>query len=157
MTNSIDGIFNKQKVDTGIVFGNGQRLKTVYIGDKKGIIIQKNGARVPILMKNVKYVPHLYCNLFSISAALKEGCTLEGNLNKLMLTKKGQNYVFDRRVKSGKGFLFAMKVKNIKKSSDFYKLSSQKTKNKRSELMTVHRILGHPSETITRASGLKFG
>ena len=27
MTNSIDGMFNKQKVDTGIVFGNGQRLK----------------------------------------------------------------------------------------------------------------------------------
>ena len=66
MTNSIDGMFNKQKVDTGIVFGNGQRLKAVYIGDKKGIVIQKNGARVPILMKNVKYVPQLYCNLFAV-------------------------------------------------------------------------------------------
>ena len=72
-------MFNKQKMDTEIVFGNGQRLKAVYIGDKKGIVMQKNGARVPILMKNAKYVPQLYCNLFSISAALKEGCTLEGN------------------------------------------------------------------------------
>ena len=92
-------------MDTGIVFGNGQRLKAVYIGNKKGIVTKKNGAMILILMENVKYVPRLYCNLFSISAALKEGCTLEGNLNRLMLTKKGQNYIFDRRVKSGKGFI----------------------------------------------------
>ncbi len=50
-----------------------------------------------------------------------------------------------------------MKVENIKKSSEFHKLSSQKTKNERSELMTAHHKLGHPSETITRATGLKFG
>ena len=46
---------------------------------------------------------------------------------------------------------------NIKKLSEFHKLSLQKTKNQRSELMTVHRIMGYPSENITRSTGLKFG
>jgi len=51
MTNSMDGMFNTKEVNTGIVFGNGQRLKAVYIGDKRGVVMQNNGARVPILMK----------------------------------------------------------------------------------------------------------
>ena len=55
-----------------------------------------------------------------------------------------------------KQFLFAMKAENIKNSSEFHKLSSQKTKNERSESMTVHLMLGHPSETITRATVLMF-
>ena len=80
MTNTLEGMKNLTKINTCIVFGNGQRLKATYIGEKAGRVIQKNGKTVPILMKNVKYVPDLYCNLFSISAALKEGYYLEGTL-----------------------------------------------------------------------------
>jgi len=58
----------------------------------------------------VKYVPQLYCNLFSITAALGEGCKLVGDIKSLELSKKGQSYVFDRKVKSGKSTLFAMKI-----------------------------------------------
>jgi len=88
MTNSMDGMFNTKEVNTGIVFGNGQRLKAVYIGDKRGVVMQKNGARVPILMKYVKYVPQLYCHLFSISAVLKEGCLLEGIFEQINIEQK---------------------------------------------------------------------
>ena len=78
MTNSPEGMFNLVKTSSGIMFGNGQRLKAEFIGDKKGTMIQKNGAGVPIFMKNVKYVPQLYCNFFSITAALKEGSKQAG-------------------------------------------------------------------------------
>ena len=64
-------MFNQKKIDSGIVFGNGQRLKAECIGDKRGLVVQKDGSKAPILMRNVKYVPQLYCNLFSITAALR--------------------------------------------------------------------------------------
>ena len=56
ITNSHEGMFNQVKTNSGIVFGNGQRLKAKFIGDKKGTVIQENGARVPILVKNSRYM-----------------------------------------------------------------------------------------------------
>ena len=110
MINNPEGMINQVKTSSGIVFGNGQRLKAEFIGDKKGTVIQKNGARVPILMKNVKYVPQLYCNFFIITAALKEGSKLEGDIKSIRLIKGGKTYEFDRRVRSGKAALFAIKI-----------------------------------------------
>ena len=84
--------------------------KAECIGDKRGLVVQKDGTKAPILMKNVNYVLQLYCDLFSIMAALGEGCKLVGDIKSLKLSKKGQSYVFDRKVKSGKSTLFAMKI-----------------------------------------------
>ena len=92
------------------MFGNGQRLKAEFIGDRKGTVMQKNGARVPILMKNVKYLSWLYSNLFSITAVLKEGRKLEGNIKGIMLIKGERSYEFDRRVRSAKAALFTIKI-----------------------------------------------
>ena len=89
-TNTLDGMKNLTKINTGIVFGNGQRLKVTYIGEKAGSVIQKDGTRVPILMKNVKFVPDLYCNLFSISAVLREGYYLEGTLKMMKISTPGK-------------------------------------------------------------------
>ena len=115
MTNNLDGMFNRTKIDSGIVFGNGQRLKAECIGDKRGLVVQKDRSKSPILMKNVKCVPQLYCNLFSITAALGEGCKLTGDIKNLTLMKNDKIYVFDRKVKSGKSTLFAMKIISNKK------------------------------------------
>ncbi len=83
MINNSDGMVNQVKINTGIVFGNGQQLKTEFIGDKSGMVVQKDGTRNPTLLKNVKYVPQLYCNLFSITASLNKGYKFEGDLKGL--------------------------------------------------------------------------
>ena len=110
MTNNLKGMRNLKKISSGIVFGNGQRLKATYVGDKKGIVVQRDGTKKVILMKNVKYVPELYCNLFSISAALKEGCTLEGDKDSIKINNSNQFYLFDQRINSGTGLLFGVKI-----------------------------------------------
>ena len=74
MTNNSDGMVNQVEINTGIVFGNGQRLKAVFIGDKRGMVVQNDDTRIPILSQNADYVHQLYCNLFSITAAFNEGC-----------------------------------------------------------------------------------
>ncbi len=70
MTNNSEGMVNQVKINTEIVFWNGQRLKEEFIGDKRGMVVQKDGTQVPILLKIVKYVLQSYCNLFSITAVL---------------------------------------------------------------------------------------
>ena len=111
-------------METRIVLGNGQRLKDVCIGNKRRIMIQENGARVPILMKNVKYVPQLYCILFSISAALKEGCKAKNERSELMtvhrmLVQPSENITRSTCLKFGKHCegcsLGKTKQKNINK------------------------------------------
>ena len=68
-------------------------------------------------MKYIKYVPQMYCNLFSITAALKEGSKLEGDIKSIRLIKGGRTYEFDRRVRNGNVALFGIKINshNIKK------------------------------------------
>ena len=61
----------------------------------------------------MKYVPDLFCNLFSIPTALKNGCILEGSQNKLVIKKGSKEYVFDEKIKSGKGMLFGIKITKI--------------------------------------------
>ena len=156
MTNNLKGMSNLEKISTGIVFGNGQRLKAVYVGDKRGTVVQKDGTKKSILMKNVKYVPEMYCNLFSISAALKEGCTLEGSKNNLKINSSNQSYVFDQQIKSGKGFLFGIKITH-KGTAVEKPRQSQAKAIKQTDFIKIHQQLGHPGEDMTRATGLKLG
>ena len=81
--------------------------------DKVGMVAQKNGETIRIRLKNVKLVPDLYVNQFSQSAALREGCTLEGSANELIIKKNDKKYTFDQKIESGKGFVFGIKVKEL--------------------------------------------
>ena len=66
----------------------------------------------------------------------------------MKISKSGKTYVFDRHVKSGKGFLFAMKISKDEQGT--------KKKERRNDLMKIHQELGHPSEDLTRATGLNL-
>ena len=52
----------------------------------------------------------------------------------MKISKSGKVYVFDRHIKSGKGFLFAMKISSNHEQGP-------KKKERRSELMKIHQEL----------------
>ena len=110
MTYSTRGMKNLKPMTSSVIFGNGQRLQSTHVGEKNGLVIQKDGTKKHMKMKNVKVVPDLFCNLFSISAALKEGCSLEGNASELTISIRKRKYRFDNKIKSGKGFVFGIKI-----------------------------------------------
>ena len=114
---------------------------------------QRDGEKKKIKMKNVKLVPDLYVNLFSLSAALKEGCDLEGSADKLTIKKGKQEYFFDRKIKSGKGYIFGIRI--MKTSVPERK--KQEKKPQSCNIMKFHEMLGHASETLTRATAKKMG
>jgi hypothetical protein len=51
-------------------------MKAIKVGSLKCHVIQRNGSSVNMTLKEVKYVPELWVNLFSISKALKKGFDL---------------------------------------------------------------------------------
>ena len=88
MTKSIEGLINLKAIESNIVLDNGEQLKATNVCDKKEeYVLQKDGSEKPILLKKVKYIPNLACNLLSISTTLQNGCTMEG-LSKMINLKK---------------------------------------------------------------------
>ena len=92
MTHSKEGMRNMRSIKSKIIFGNGQRLQSTHVGDKYRTVVQKDGVRTNIVIKDMKYVPELFCNLFSIPMSLRNGCTLEGSSNKLIIKKDNKNF-----------------------------------------------------------------
>ena len=50
-----------------ITVGSGERLKVTKIGDKAGMVIQKNVVKKNIVLRDVKHVKDLNCNLLSLT------------------------------------------------------------------------------------------
>ena len=121
MTHLKEGMTNMRPRMLWIIFGNGQRLQRMHIGDKHGVAVQREGKCTKISIQNVKYVPDLFYNLFGIPTALKNGCILEGSKNKLVIKKDAKEYIFDRKIKSGKGMLFGIKIKTNSRNKEIIK------------------------------------
>ncbi len=63
MSNSDEGIYNSQEIgDQYIKVDSGERLQIMKKGCKRCIIIQKNGARLHVVLDNVYYVLKLWYN-----------------------------------------------------------------------------------------------
>ncbi len=54
--------------------GNGEYAYSQKQGMKKMMIIGSNGEKIPVTLTNILYVPEMWCNLFSTTAAMNEGC-----------------------------------------------------------------------------------
>jgi hypothetical protein len=50
--------------------------------------VQKSEREIKLTLTNVNYISDLWCNLFSVVAAMKQGCTLIGEGSSLKIRKK---------------------------------------------------------------------
>ena len=151
MTYSTQGMRNLKPMTSSVIFGNGHKLQCTHIGEKHGLVVQNDGTKARIKMKNVKVVPDLFCNLFSISAALKEGCRLEGNATELTVSIGNRKYRFDNKIKSGKGFVFGIRINSDGKSTSSVPVQTSH------HIQIIHERLGHPGENITRSTAKNLG
>ena len=130
--------------------GSGKLLKIEKIGDFVGEVKQKDGTTSLITLSNVHYVPHLYCNLFSITTTLDKGFRISGGgSDPMTLTKERATIKFDTDIKSGGGRLLGVVIK-----------PSNRTPSNKKTTMTcndAHKILAHSGEATTRATADKLG
>jgi hypothetical protein len=75
------------------------------MGKLKCGILQKNCERLIVTLKNVKFVPELWINLFRIGKALKNGFDIGNDGEIIELTKGNVTLTFDKVVKMKNGFV----------------------------------------------------
>jgi hypothetical protein len=71
-----EGLLNVKEICDNITVGNGKTMTATKVGDCKCKVIQLDGSSLDVTLYEVKYVPELWMNLFSLYKALKNGYTL---------------------------------------------------------------------------------
>ena len=94
MINSLKGVTNLEDIDVEVKMGNGTTCRATKKGIFKGEVKQLNGNSTCVNFE-VKYVPDLRSNLFSITAAMNNGATLESRNKNMVLRKGGCVVEFD--------------------------------------------------------------
>jgi hypothetical protein len=114
-----------------------------------------------VVLKDVKFVPELWVNLFSMSKALKNGFNL-GNEDVVMKLMKGNTTLyFGRMLKTKNGFVSGIKLlpilgNNI--ATTAIEVNKVKPKiNIKISINNLHKSLGHCGEVVTIMTGESFG
>jgi hypothetical protein len=105
-------------------------------------VIQCNGSNVVETVKEVKYDPELWVNLFSISKALKNGFDLS-NKGLIISLKKGYfSVTFDRVIKTVNGYISGIKMTTYDLSVDYLAIGSL-TAIKEIDVNKFHEMTRH--------------
>ena len=62
-------------IDEAITIGNGESMHATKVGNLNCEVTQVDGSKFTVTLKEVKYVPDLCVNLFSLNKALKNDST----------------------------------------------------------------------------------
>lgn len=148
MTDLVDASPNDK-----IIFGNNARLQTAKIGKWHGIVKYADGSQATLTLDNVKYIPGLAYNLFSLTAAMDRGAQLHNKGKVLCLTKGSLKLFFDEEIKTRSGFILGIKMESL--VNDVASAGLQEgTKVKAS---TLHGMLGHCNDSYMRKTAKDMG
>ena len=153
MTNLLDGIIELTDVDKLIKVGDRKMTKCTYIGTYHGDIVQSNGKTSRVTLYNVSVIPELWCNLFSITAALHNGCKLSNHGTMIKLSKNSFEMKFDRSIKTESGHVYGVKI--VPKSGEV--AMAVMCQGAKFTLSQLHRRLGHPSTNIVKTTAIEKG
>jgi hypothetical protein len=130
----------------GVVVGNGQKSQTEQVIDLSGWKCDEEGNKeFKIQMKDVKVVPDNKFNLFSITKRLSSGWKLDGDEKSLWLSKGNNKVVFDLKIKTKEGYMFAMYMQR-----DGMEVAAvQADTHRKINIEKAHQLLGHMSNETT--------
>ena len=153
MCNDDIGMFECKFINEEIKVGNSRTIKAIKIRKLRVCVTQTNGRRTLVTLTNVKYVPELWCNLFSITAALDKGFDL-GNIGRVITLSKGNVKIgFDQVFSTQSGFIMAAQMTNLTPDGANAVLEA----GKKIKMMTYHRMLSHPGEVILQNTAHAYG
>jgi hypothetical protein len=82
----------------------------VKIGDKHLCAIQADGTMSDVVLRNCKYVPDLFTNLFSITKAIQGGCSISNKVVNMTLSKADSNLTFDKQLQTDTGVITGVEM-----------------------------------------------
>jgi hypothetical protein len=91
----MNGMFHVQDIDEKVTVGNGNKMVATKVGSLRCHVIQLDGSTLDIVINEVKYLPELCANLFSVKKAIKNGFNLSNEGESISLTKGSSSITFD--------------------------------------------------------------
>jgi hypothetical protein len=85
-------------------------MTATKVGDLKCKVIQLDGSSLDVTLYEVKYVPELWINLFSLNKVVKNGYTLSNKGLSICLSKGPCSVTFDRVIRTTNGFVSGIKL-----------------------------------------------
>jgi hypothetical protein len=110
---STDGMFNLKDIDEKITVGKRDKMLATKVGSLRHCVIQINGSTLDIAINEVKCLPDLCANLFSMNKALKNGLKLSNKGENISLTKGSASITIDRVIKSLDGTVSGIKMVSL--------------------------------------------
>jgi hypothetical protein len=110
---SVEGLTDVKEIDESIKIGNGDSMKSTKIRNSKCEVTQINGEKVTVKINDVKYVPRLCLNLFSLNKALKKGLKVSNDGVVVSLNYKNVKLTFDRVIHATDGCMTGVLMKPI--------------------------------------------
>jgi hypothetical protein len=148
MVNSLDGVTNIMDTNINVKFGNGDVVTTCKKGIFGGTLIQENGDEIKGGLE-VKYVPDLWCSLYSIGSAIQKGWQFKNVGKKYVLTKKNYTLVFDRHSSAGDGCTMMVHIRP-RPNSFAGAAAATSLDRRRMDIVDLHRLLGNAGEVKER-------
>ena len=123
-------------------------MKTIKVGKMKVEIIQQDGSTRQITLTNCKYVPELYCKLFSVTTALAKGFSI-GNDDKIVHLGKGDfKMTFDKVLDTKTGFILGIDM--VQQGNEM--AQSNLLAGREVNINELHEMLGHAHEDVLRTT-----
>jgi hypothetical protein len=152
MTCSLDRMVNVREIDLPVQVGTGEAIECTKIGDKRLCAIQEDGTIRDVVLKDCKFVPGLFTNLFSITKALEGGCSISNKGISISLTKGEFSICFDKTLRTDTGAITGVEMVP---HSDVAQLTLERGQT--INVNKLHLLLGHSCESTMRVTAKHYG
>jgi hypothetical protein len=156
---SMEGLTDVKDIDESIKIGNGGAMRACNIGNLNSEVIQLDGNKFVVSLKNVKFVPGIRSNLFSLNKALMNAFTLANDGVIVSLTKKDVTLTFDFLIKTfGDGCVTGVMMKPIIKTIIHDGYAHISIGMERSlDINHPHKVFGHCGLETLKCTSKMYG
>jgi hypothetical protein len=155
LTNSDDGMFDVQVIKSPVKIGSGKTMNATKIGKKRLTVMQKDGSTQDVVLTDVKFVPELWVNLFSIGKALQNGFNIGNKGIRIHLEKGNTKLIFDRIMPTSKGFVVGMEMLPTTRNRGNMAIVAL-DKGQRVKMKDLHGLLTHVGEDTARKTAKHY-
>ena len=155
LTNSLEGMFELQDINSSISLGDATELSAVKVGKLRVLIKQLNGDSLSVVLDEVKFVPGLAYNLFSLSKIIhRKGFTVVGSSSGYHVSKGDREFTFDRTIGSSHSVLYGVEML---RSSELDRANAVMASGSKVPYTLLHDRLGHPGSDRVRSFAKSMG
>ena len=140
--------------DAVVKLGNKSILRIKKYGKKKCQVKNQNGEMTTVTI-NFAHVPGLWTTLISLTNAMEKGFALQGKEKTLILKKGKAEIIFDKQVKTPRGFLLATELTILLPTENLAMAALEP--GKKVNIQEMHELLGHPHIQAVRATAKNMG